>query len=350
MQATMNRKLMAGTDLEVSEVTFGAGTAAGLMVRGSAYEQDATIARAFELGVNSFDTAYVYGCGCSEVNLGRSLETIGEPHVLTTKVSLSRHDLSSGDIEGAFCSSLDESLIRLRREQVDVLLVHNAVHLIRTLDTPHQAYLSVDDVLAERGVLSALEKLSAQGKVRYFGINGMASDVVALRKVMASGSIAVATLPFNLMNPSGWRTVPELSDDITRQSNYYDYEDVIRFAFENDVGVMAISPVAAGVLTDAAQKGEPAPDHSDRGGRFVEPGQFDRELIVADRFKTVADRFGMSLTELAYRFVLSNVGVGTIVGGFSNVSQLEEAAQDVEQGELSNAVVNAIREALVGQI
>jgi aryl-alcohol dehydrogenase-like predicted oxidoreductase len=97
----MNRNVLAGTNLQVSEITFGAGTAAGLMVSGDAYEQDATIARAFELGVNSFDTAYVYGRGCSEVNLGRSLANIREPHVLTTKVSLSRHDLARGDIAGA---------------------------------------------------------------------------------------------------------------------------------------------------------------------------------------------------------------------------------------------------------
>jgi aryl-alcohol dehydrogenase-like predicted oxidoreductase len=341
----MKRNLMAGTDLEVSEITFGAGTAAGLMVSGSAFDQDSTVARAFELGVNCFDTAYVYGFGCSEVNLGRSLELIGEPHVLTTKVSLSRNDLTSGDIESSFRTSFDQSLIRLRREQLDVLLLHNAIHRYRTMDTPHQAYLSLDDVLSEHGVLSAVDKLRDQGKIRHFGINGMMGDVVTLRALIASGKVSVIVLPLNLMNPSGSHAHHELSHDLTQQSNYLDYEGVVEFARANDVGVMTVSPVAAGVLTDRAHRGESAPVYSNRAIRFEEFGQFERELAAADRFSSVAKQFDMTLTELAYRFVLSQRGVGTIIGGFSDASQLEEAVWSVEAGVLNSTVLAAIEHA-----
>ncbi len=341
----MRRHVMAGTDLDMSEITFGGGTAAGLMVSGSAYAQDATVAKAFELGVNCFDTAYVYGFGCSEVNLGRSLELIGEPHVLTTKVSLSRNDLKSGNIEGSFCTSLDQSLIRLRREQIDVVLLHNALHRVRKMDTPHQAYLSLDDVLGDHGVLSAVDKLTHEGKIRFFGINGMMSDVAALRALIESGKISVVVLPLNLMNPSASHRHQDFGSHLTRQSNYADYEEAITCALENGVGVMAISPVAAGVLTDRAHRGEPAPPYSNQAVRFVEPGQFESELAAAGRFKLVADRFEMSLTELAYRFVLSQRGVGTIVGGFSNITQLEEAVSSVVPGKLDSDILAEVSRA-----
>ena len=65
------RTRKAGTsDLMVSEIAFGCGGNAGLMVRGSTAEQLPIVDRALELGVNYFDNAPDYGNGVAETNLG----------------------------------------------------------------------------------------------------------------------------------------------------------------------------------------------------------------------------------------------------------------------------------------
>ena len=60
-------------DLPVSLLGFGCGAVGGLMVRGTAADQERAIARAIEVGINYFDTAVQYGDGASEQNLGVTL-------------------------------------------------------------------------------------------------------------------------------------------------------------------------------------------------------------------------------------------------------------------------------------
>ncbi|MFL6812258.1 MAG: aldo/keto reductase [Bradyrhizobium canariense] len=63
----------------------------GLMVRGDPVDQERTIAKAFEAGVNYFDTAVQYGDGASERNLGRVLKSLkAENVIIGTKVRLPR--------------------------------------------------------------------------------------------------------------------------------------------------------------------------------------------------------------------------------------------------------------------
>ena len=105
------------------------------MVRGSAADQERAIARAIDAGVNYFDTAWQYGEGESEKNLGRILQALKPADaVVGTKVRLLPADL--GRIGAAIAQSLDASLQRLRRDRVDIFHLHNG---ITTIATPNQA-------------------------------------------------------------------------------------------------------------------------------------------------------------------------------------------------------------------
>ena len=67
----MELRLFGRTGLQLSVLGFGCGAVGGLMVRGDPLDQERTIARAIDAGVNYFDTAVQYGNGESEKNLGR---------------------------------------------------------------------------------------------------------------------------------------------------------------------------------------------------------------------------------------------------------------------------------------
>src|SRR3954471_8460105 len=104
-------------DLPVS--LLGCGAVGGLMVRGSAAEQERAVGRALDVGINYFDTAVQYGSGASEQNLGDILRRLGaESALVGTKVHLRPAEFQG--IAAAVTASLDGSLRRLQRDHVDI--------------------------------------------------------------------------------------------------------------------------------------------------------------------------------------------------------------------------------------
>jgi L-glyceraldehyde 3-phosphate reductase len=107
----------------VSEIAFGCGGNAGLMVRGSAAEQLPIVARALELGVNYFDNAPDYGNGVAETNLGVVLKSLGARPILNTKVEIRAENLD--DVADHVVRSAEASLRRLGVDHVDMFQIHN---------------------------------------------------------------------------------------------------------------------------------------------------------------------------------------------------------------------------------
>lgn len=356
----MRLRELPGTDIRVSEISFGTGPAAGLMVNGDRSAQRAAVEAALEAGINHFDTAPLYGSGCSEVNLGAVLREVAADVLVTSKFHVPAVYLTSGTIGSRVRQSVQESLARLRRDRLDMLLMHNATHFRRNLGETHPnpaqppvdilPHVSLDDVLGPGGVLEAVEWLRSEGLVRYFGVSGQDNDPLAVRALIGARAIAVFNQPFNLLNPSAGypsaRDGREVADAFQReQADYIDFANVMEFARHTAVGVSVISPVAAGALTAEAVAGEPAPAVSNRARRFPRPGQYERETSLARRFEPAARALGISLTELAYQFALSAPGATTVVGGFSSAQQLRQAARAAERGPLTDEALALLRQA-----
>ena len=87
----MQLRVFGRTGMKLSVLGFGCGAVGGFMVRGNPADQERTIARAIDAGVNYFDTAVQYGDGASERNLGRVLKSLKADNVIIgTKVRLPR--------------------------------------------------------------------------------------------------------------------------------------------------------------------------------------------------------------------------------------------------------------------
>ncbi|HEX8968635.1 MAG TPA: aldo/keto reductase [Chloroflexota bacterium] len=348
----MQLRQLPGTDIRVSEVSFGAGTAAGLFVHGSRADQLAAAERAIELGVNHFDTAPIYGFGCSEVNLGAVLRELRAEVLVTTKINIPFQYLATASIASRIKQSVRESLVRLQRDHIDILLVHNATHFgrgaaARSVLGDILPDLTLDDLLAPGGVWETVQELRAAGLVRYFGVSGQDNDPAAVKALIGAGRITVFNQPYNLLNPSagfpqaraGSKLPPPFAEQVP---GYIDFEDVIEFGRAHLVGASVISPLAAGALTQEALAGLPAPPVSQRAARFPQPGQYERALGLARAFEVVAGEADMTVTELAYRFVLSTPGVTTLVGGFSTLEQVVQAADAASRGPLADDVIRAL--------
>src|ERR1044072_714777 len=124
----MEMREFGRTGMQTSILGFGCGAVGGLMVRGTPGDQERTIARALDAGVNYFDTAVQYGNGESEKNLGRVLARLKPANVIVgTKVGLPSADFSR--IRDTVTKSLEASLQRLGRDNVDIFHLHNAITL-----------------------------------------------------------------------------------------------------------------------------------------------------------------------------------------------------------------------------
>jgi len=109
----MEQRILGRTGVKLSVLGFGCGAVGGLMVRGSAADQERAVARAVEFGINYFDTAAAYGNGESEKNLGRVLKALRPEIAVGTKFTILPGD--RGKIGAAVAASLEASLKRARR-------------------------------------------------------------------------------------------------------------------------------------------------------------------------------------------------------------------------------------------
>jgi L-galactose dehydrogenase/L-glyceraldehyde 3-phosphate reductase len=322
---TMEMRTYGRTGMRLSVLGFGCGAVGGLMVRGDPRDQERTIARALAVGVNYFDTAVQYGDGESEKNLGRVLQNLKPADaVVGTKVRLPSAEF--GSIASTVTQSLDGSLVRLRRERVDIFHLHNAI----TEDGGGEA-LSVAQVLEE--VVPAFERLRQQGKTGFLGLTAI-GDTRALHRVIDAGGFDSAQVVYNMLNPSAAAALPE---------NYpaQDYGRLFDHTKAAGTGVIGIRVLAGGALSGSAERHPIASPPPEPIGSAM---SYDADIARARRLvPLVAEGFAASLTEAATRFAIGHPAVGTILVGMATPQQFEDALAAVEKGPLPAAALERLK-------
>ena len=291
----MKTRPLGRTGLRVSEIGFG-GWAVGGDAFGNSYGPTddavsrAALRRALELGVTLFDTADLYGFGHSEALLGEALgQWTGPPPVVVTKggVNFYRRD---GTLEPdwtpyAVAHAVQQSLMRLRRETLDLFLLMNP---------PVQA-------LERWRTWETLDALKRSGKVRHVGVS------------VAEPEDGVWLLRHNLPVE-----VLEVAYSLFCQGATVELLDLAR---KRKVGVLAREPLANGFLT-----GKYAPDAEFTGGdiRAALPREYVQAMAeTASRLKFLAQP-GRTMPQAALRFVLDDPWVSSVVVGAKTPAQVEE--------------------------
>lgn len=311
---------------------FGCGTVGGLMTEGAPADQKRAIARAIDLGINYFDTAQQYGDGTSETNLGRVLAELKPDVLVATKVKVP--DIASAEIAPAISRAIEASLKRLGRDHVDLFQLHNAITA-----SPKPGSLTPAIVLDE--VVPAMQRLVAEGKIRFFGMTGL-GETAPLAKLVASSSFYTAQIPLNLLNPT----------PATRMPNGYpaqDYECILDRMNAASMGGVGIRVVAGGAISTDA----PYPLAKKSVGPMGSGSSFAKDRARAARFAPlVAEGHAESLAALAVRYTMSNPAISTVLLGLSDASQLEAAARAEAAGPLSAlamARIAEIQQSFVGE-
>ena len=329
----MEMRIFGRSGMKISLLGFGCGGVGGLMVRGASADQERAVARALDAGVNYFDTAVAYGNGESEKNLGRVLNKLKpQDAIVGTKVRLPP---GTGPTAEFITQSLEGSLRRLGREQVDIFHFHDPITAAGGGNT-----LRVRQVLDQ--VVPAFEALRRQGKIRFLGLTAT-GDTSALHEVIDAGVFDSVQVVYNMLNPSAGTALPP---DYPAQ----DYARLFDHTKAAGVGVIAIRVLAGGALSGTAERHAIAsPPPSPIGSASTYEGDLRRAQRLAP---LVEEGFAGSLAEAATRFSIGHPTVGTILVGMATPQEFEDALAAVMKGPLPRAALDrlaALRQGFAGE-
>lgn len=312
----MLTRQLGTSDLHITRVGFGAWAIGGggwAFAWGAQDDADsvAAIREAVDLGINWIDTAAVYGLGHSEEVVAKALDGVANrPYVFTKcgRVWDEHRQIGKRLKAASVRAECEASLRRLRVDVIDLYQIH--------WPEPDE---DVEEGWAE------VAKLKAEGKVRWIGVSNF--NVDQLKRASAIAPVVSLQPPYSM-----------LRRDIEA--------DILPHCAASNIGVLAYSPMASGLLTGAwtHERLASLPADDWRKGKnplFQEP-KFSRHLRLVEVLKDVGRHHGRTPGEVAVAWVLRHPAVTAAIVGARKAGQLKElvgaaelhlSAEDVERIE-----------------
>ena len=313
----MRYRPLGKTGIQISEIGFGCGDNASLMIDGDPKERRAVVERALEAGINYFDTSSNYGDGKSETNLGATLKEIGARPIVATKVRLTAGDVE--DVAAGVRRVFEASMQRLQMDAVDLYYLHTRVATERQTGPNGLTHVSVDDLVGP--IWETFVKLRDEGRTRFLGICTSGADVPSIRKVLDTLPIDVVQSQYSILNPTEGRTPPP---GFQGQDN----GQSIQRAGEKGMGVVTYRALAAGALAQLPGAAvRPSPSRGNAAWNA------DLERVQALAF--LKGEGEEKLAGAAVRYVLANANVSCVLLGFSKREYIDQANAYSEAGPLS---------------
>ena len=259
-------------------------------------ETEAMVRHAIDLGVYVFDTANVYSFGTSEEYLGRALRNIGvarDKVVIASKVFFNDGCLS----REAILREIDGTLKRLGTDYLDLYQIHRFDY-----GTPIEE------------TMQALDSLVKAGKVRAIGASAMYGYQFHNMQICA--------------RENGWTPFS------TMQNHYNlmyreDERELIPVCEQFGVSRIPYSPLAGGHLTHRGWESGTARSNTDKTIRSKYDRAKENDLQIIDRVGDLADRRGVTMTEIALAWTLAK-GVAAPIVGATKVPHFDAAVRSVD--------------------
>ena len=278
----MEYKKLGKSDVLVSELILGCWAMGGDYF-GATEDKSSLEALevSYENGVNTFDTAEIYGDGRSERVVGEAARRIGREKVrIISKVfkpSMS-HD--------KMIKACEDSLQRLGTDYLDVYFLH---------------YPVAEEEVTIQERMETMEELKKAGKIRAIGLSNFSLE--EMKAAMKFGQVDVIQPCYSLL----WR---------------YD-EALLEFSRKQEISVIPYSTLAQGLLTGKYQKGAVFTDGRARAALF-QPENYDRCLEVTDVLSQISAKYGKTPAQGAIAWLLQTQGITAPIVGAKNGRQAQE--------------------------
>jgi aryl-alcohol dehydrogenase-like predicted oxidoreductase len=292
----MKARQLGNSDLCITPIGFGAWAIGGSgweFAWGGQDDRNSVLAirEALDNGINWIDTAAVYGLGHSEEVVARAIDGMANRPYVFTKCSIVwdeqrriSHSLKAASIH----RECEASLRRLKVDALDLYQVH---------------WPNPDEDIEEGW--STMAKLKEEGKVRNIGVSNF--DVGQMRRAIAGAPITSLQPPYSLLRRAAEKKI-------------------LPFAARANIGVIAYSPMASGLLTGAMTRERikqlPADDWRRSNADFQEP-LLSRNLRLVSLLRTIGVRHGRTPAEVAVAWVLHHPAVTAAIVGARRPGQIK---------------------------
>jgi aryl-alcohol dehydrogenase-like predicted oxidoreductase len=310
-------RTLGKSGIKVSEIGFGAWTIA-LDWWGKKIEDDEAkkmLRRAYDLGINFFETADMYGKGKSEKLIGEAFKGMRNEIVISTKygydfegVPQIGHSELPQRFDPLFTEhALRSSMARLQTDYIDVYGLHNPkMHHIR------------DDV-----IFNTLDSKINEGAIGTYQ--------VALGPAIGWTQEGIEAM--NRRNVSAVQTVYNILEQTPGN-------ELIENAAKRNVGILVRVPDASGVLTGKV-KADTKIDEKDH--RSVRKGEWIKSALdKVEQLRPIAERNGLNITELAIKFILSKEPVSSVLPTVISVEEIEQFSAMSDGRYLSSSDMSEI--------
>ena len=296
------------TGLKVSAAGLGCGghSRIGLNKYGVDHAAD-IVKNAYDLGINFFDTAHVYG---TEPAVGKGLEGIRrDTYILSTKYPSGNVNRPEDDFE----KILNQSLTSLKTDYIDIYHFHAV--------TPEN-YIHVRDKLIPK-----MDKAKKDGKIRFIGITEQFGSDTAhemTKQAFQDDFWDVIMIGYNMINPSAAKRV-------------------LPHTLRNNIGTLDMFAVRSALSNPEQLRIDIA--------KILEAGQADPELLHRENALDFLVESGAAagITEAAYRFCRHTAGIDVVLTGTSSLEHLKQNIIDIQKPKLPDAILEKL-DAMFGNV
>jgi aryl-alcohol dehydrogenase-like predicted oxidoreductase len=312
----MNYRLYGNSGLRVSEISLGTMTFGEDWGWGAAKDEARKIYDAYrEAGGNFVDTANLYTNGSSETLVGEFIHDHRQSVVLATKYTNAapgNDPNAAGNHRKSMVQALEASLRRLKTDYIDLYWLH-----------------VWDQMTPVEEVMRAFDDLVRQGKVLYIGVSDAPAWWIAQANTLAE--------------LRGWTQFIGLQIEYSLVERTVERE-LIPMAKAFNLGLVAWSPLASGVLSGKYHSGKPEEGRlsNDMMKPFLRPGERTDRIVAA--VQKVSQQVGRSPAQVALAWLqYRDIPVIPIIGA-RRLSQLEDNLASLEL-KLTSEQVSALDEA-----
>jgi aryl-alcohol dehydrogenase-like predicted oxidoreductase len=300
----METRKLGKSELEISVLAFGAWAIGGWMWGGAdSNEAVKAIETAVDHGMTTIDTASVYGFGLSEELVGKAIKGKRDKVQILTKFGM----LWDGKFGEFFFESKDNSgkNVKIYRYASKEKVLKDCDDSLRRLKTDYIDLFQIhwaDPTTPVSETMEALEILIKNGKIRAGGVCNYSADI--LKETLAIFRLASVQVPFSMVR-----------QDIRR--------DITPLCIENNIGILAYSPLQRGLLTGKMTQGYKFNDGDSRPATpYYKDPNFTNILGFLDKIKPIADNRNVTLSQLVLNWTIRQPGITCALAGARNPAQV----------------------------
>jgi aryl-alcohol dehydrogenase-like predicted oxidoreductase len=311
----MEYRKLGNTTLELSAISYGAFAIGGNMWGGNEKKDSIEAVKAsIENGITTIDTAPFYGFGLSEEIIGEAIKGYDRTKIqLLTKFGLVWDGSNKGAGEHFFDTEHGGKAVPIYRYSTKASIIKEVEESLKRLGTDYIDLLQQhwpDPTTAIDEAMEAITQLIKDGKILAAGLSN--ADIQLIEKATAIHQPASDQVSFSMLN----RGIQK---------------DLIPYALEKNIGIIAYSPMERGLLSGKYFSNEKLKADDHRNGYF---SQFNLEAVKSflESISPLAKEKNATIAQLVLRWTTLQQGITVVLAGARNAEQAisNAAAMDLE--------------------